>query len=127
MSEKPVTFPPGRARLLTTPGSHRIAAHCHHDWHSRGALSGGQNRGPGHYDNDFDLEVDEFLGQAFELATLAFCPAIFKREISAFDIAKHAQPVAQALEPRVGWIAGMQNADTPEYTALLCANRQRDG
>src|SRR5262249_15393008 len=94
-TERPVTLPPGRARLVTRPVPSGSVATPNTIGNTGGCLFGREDC-TSRRDNDIDLEPDE-LGGDFAIALIAtFCPAILDRDGAALDPAKFAQPLDES-------------------------------
>src|SRR5262249_32629399 len=94
-AESPVTLPPGRARLVTTP----VPRQREHDRDDRGGLFCRSDRSS-RRENDIDLESNELgrdLGKAFGAP---IGPANLDRDSSALDPAEFAQPLRKGGSPR---------------------------
>src|SRR5512138_3228960 len=71
----PVTFPPGRARLATSPLAHRIAGVHHDDGDGTGRRLSRLGRGRGRRDEDVHVEASELDGQVGKPVELVFSVA----------------------------------------------------
>src|SRR5437762_2171176 len=85
--DKPVTLPPGRARLAATPDPNWISADRHDDGDGRRPASCGEHRRPGHDDHDVDLAVDQLLRESVETFAPAFRPPVVDDDVAPLGVA----------------------------------------
>ena len=91
----PVMFPPGRARLATSPTRHRITHGNEDDGDRRRRLLGGQGRWRAVGDDDINLERQ--LGrERREPLGLALGKSVLDHDVPALDVAELAQTFAEA-------------------------------
>src|SRR6516165_1112165 len=125
--DMPVTLPPGRARLATTPAPTGSICAAEYDWYRRcGALCGKHGRGgPG--DDDVDLAIGQ-LGRDFAVALGArFRPVILDCDIASFGPAEFAEPFDECCHPWTGefWGRRAQKSDCWPFRGLLGPRRGR--
>src|SRR5262245_56779644 len=124
---KPVTLPPGWARLATTPtpSGSPIAAITTGD--GRGRLLGGKRGRRAAGDDDVDRQPHQLVGERWEALGAAVGGAILDGDGLPLDIAEFAQPAPEGIE--VGGVGGdrdgLKHADAAELPARLRAGRQR--
>ena len=123
MAERPVTLPPGWARLAARPlptgsmaaaitiGIEEVTAQC---LRRRGSVSDQQIRFCEH----------EFRCKRRELVVPAVSKPPFHREVFALDVAQFAHAVKKCLDERVrsargGLHAGAEKTDSPDFAGLL--------
>jgi hypothetical protein len=91
-------FPPGRARLATTPLPDGIA-HGADDDRNRGARPlGGERGGRSASHDDFDLEADQFGQQIGKALGLAIGPPVLEDQVSPLDVAEVTHAGQEALD-----------------------------
>ena len=123
---RPVTLPPGRARLATS-GPDRIVYRREHDWDDRCRLLCREGCWGCHRDNDIDLEPDE-LGRGFCVALIAaLCPAILNRKVATVDPSEFTEPLHKSGNPLVldRRVGRTQESDGRRLARLLRARRER--
>src|SRR3954451_6824488 len=104
MNVTPVTLPPGRARLATRTLSHRVAAGEEDDRDRRGRVFRRECRNVAAAGCDQgDLATNEIGRQSGQTLVFPLGPAIFNREIFAFDIPGLTQSLTEGGYVRRIW------------------------
>src|SRR6516164_2380611 len=100
--QKPVTLPPGRLRLPTMP-SNGIAADREHDgYRCRRRLGRQYRRITALRHNERHMAAYEFCRQCGKAIVVTLRPAVFDRDVLAFDVAGFLQTLAErANEVRI--------------------------
>ena len=122
----PVTLPPGRLRLATRPSSNRVGAQFKDDRNGRGRRLCRQRRRSAGRGNHGHLTMNQISRHRRQPIILVLRPAIFDRDVAAFDVAGFAQPFEKSGQlPRV--IFGRSRIDKPNHRhrRLLRTRRQR--
>jgi hypothetical protein len=123
----PVTFPPGRAMLETSPEvtASPLVAMTIGDRHGR--LLGRQysRRSVGH--DDVDFETNQFRGELREPLIAALCPSVLDDNVPSLHVAEIAQSGAKCLDS--GDLTGggrqPQKPNPRHFSRLLTARRER--
>ena len=124
--DRPVTLPPGRARLATRPVPTGSSAVAKTIGMTDVACFAASDRGS-RRDNDIDLEPDELGRDLGEALAASLRPAILDRDGAALDPAEFAQPLHKSGDP---WARGRgcrpdQKPDGRQLCRLLRARRER--
>ncbi len=125
-SERPVTFPPGRAMLATR--AHGIAARGEHDGNGRGGVLGREGgRGSRRHDH-VHLEGHELGGERGKALHLALRPPILDRDGSSLRVTAVTQFLPKGIEAwvRVRRAAGTEKPDAEYLGRLLRVARGKD-
>src|SRR5262249_15618184 len=134
-ADKPVTLPPGRARLTAMPSGKRVSHRRSDNWDYRGRLLCGNGgwSSPGH--DDTDLEVDKLGRNLGQTLVVSLRPPILDDDVAAVDPAELAKPLHESGDPLA---LGRTRARTQEpdsvrrllrvrrYRTNRCAARDRD-
>src|SRR5262245_14463405 len=125
--DKPVTLPPGRARLATRPVPIGSAAIANTIGMTVVACLDAITAGVDDVTMNINLESHEFGCNFGEALATSFCPPIFDRHGAAFDPSQLAQPLNKsggsfALVQRS---ALAQESDSPQLASLLRSHRDR--
>src|SRR5215472_9401319 len=94
--DKPVTFPPGRARLAATQaatGSPLIAS-------TMGVTTVSSGRSRTRSKDQLDFFVDQVSSERRNSIWVSFCESVLNENILIFNIAQIAQALAKRLEER---------------------------
>ena len=95
--DDPVTLPPGRARLVTSPSRNRIGNSSEDDGDSRGRLLGGQGVGVLRRHDDINLERNQFGRESGEPLELPLGISVFDHEVAALDVTEITQSLEEGL------------------------------
>src|SRR5262249_1620911 len=96
--DRPVTLPPGRARLGTRPVPDRIVRRREHDRDNRCHLLCCEHR-PSHRYDHIDLESDKLGGNLAKVLGTSLRPTILDRQGATLDPAEFAQSLNKGGSP----------------------------
>ena len=124
--DRPVTLPPGRARIATKPLPTGSTASANTIGIVEVACFAA-GTAASHRDDDIDLEPDELGRDLGEALAASLCPAILDRDGAALDPAEFAQPLHKGGGPMapVRRRARAQEPDGRQLPRLLRARRER--
>ena len=94
--DNPVTLPPGRARLVTSPLRNRIGSSSEDNGEGPGRLLGGQGGGCAWGHDDINLERNQFGRKSGEPLELPLGISVFDHDVAALDVTE----VTQSLDGR---------------------------
>ena len=89
--DKPVTLPPGRARLSTSPVRNRVTRTRHNDRDCPGSFFGSQSIGSSRSDDDVNLETDEIGCEVREAIVSTLRIAVLDDDVLSLDPSEVAQ------------------------------------
>jgi len=101
---KPVTFPPGRAKLATSPDSTGLPLDAN-DRYRAGRRFGRQGAGRASRHDDIRLRANQLGCQGRETIVHPFGPAVLDSDVFALDMAKVAQLLPERIDEMAfqGW------------------------
>ena len=122
--EKPVTLPPGRARLGNCSDSQRIGDRAHDDRDRGGGALGGEYgwRAPG--DDDIDRQRGQFRGELLIAQIVVASPSFLEPDAFAVDPSKVAQAPLELVDRTQR--AGREDADSPHLHGLATGSPSRN-
>jgi hypothetical protein len=117
----PVAFPPGRARLSTTPDTDRVSNDSHNDWNRFSRLLGGSGGRSSVCDDHIDVELDELRRELGKSLDFFFGPTPFDRDGFALEVAELAETLQEGLgtERERGRRAGKEHTDPRNFATFL--------
>src|SRR5262249_13090316 len=125
-TDKPVTFPPGRARFDTSPVPTGSPTAEKHDRNGRGRFWRRYGGGRAECGDYIHFQVGEFRCQLGKPLELSLRPPKFKGNVPPFAVTKFTQPSLHRLNERVRrrpWLQDTQAPHLPRW--LLRARRKR--
>ena len=100
--DNPVTLPPGRARLSTSPARNRVTRSHHNDRDSPGSFFGSQSIGSSGSDDDVNLETDEIGREVREAIVSTLRIAVLDADVLSLDPSEVAETEPECLVPERG-------------------------
>ena len=120
MMVSPVIFPPGRARLETSPVPTGSAAAANTMGIVALAFLAAKTAWLPDGDDDVNFETDQFGCKVRQPFEFPFCISVLNDNVFSFDIAKLAQPLAQCFDPgRKGGRGGRDQNSYPGNSRRL--------
>ena len=114
---RPVTFPPGRARLATKPTLTGSPEDRHDDGDCCGGLPRPSRPAVAGCDDDVHLEADQVCREIGEPFVSSLRPAVLDDEITALDVTEFLKRLPERLDEGIGRRARAKDTDAGDLLA----------